>query len=716
MLFCENAKESHGTFDDLVVFASQLQAGGIDAGIGSGSVPPEMSRNAFFDAVGRVRLGQPGPGDALVLLKGHEIHDARLTQLRRLGAPEDLRTLVLGRFPSFQSVIGAKMKLSYALGENPEVVDVPAGLGAGNHHLPVFGIKAEGGRRQDDRPVVLLVGPDLKSEVQAQALLGLAASPLLRAILLTDGKTKADLQKAHGQALTVYHYGEILPTALAAMTDMALLFSAPSNSYRSQALLANLVLSGVPVADCSREKGHVRYAGSLLQGPADLLAVGSYLWAGILASRTMIGREIAGSRFAQALDGGEALAALRRVVAPAEAVAVAGAAPLAARRAGRSKVLATDFTQGAEPVSHVPARETHPLVIVPTNGVGLGHAQRTSLIAAEIDPKVLTPAFAAFPSCMKMLKSYGFNVMPLVSRSPHHAAEHENDLVNYLRLKGLTQGSRTLVFDGGYVFDSIYRSILENDLAGVWVRRGLWQKGQDNSIALDREKVFSRVIVPSEAFEDLNEGYSQGSHIRTVGPIVQRVRMTAKRREKLRAQIAERYGRDYKHLAVTMLGGGVAADRTSQIAAICAMMASRRDTLHLLVVWPTATVEAGAYAWPNTRVVKTHHASVLVAAADLYISAVGYNSFHEAMYNRVPTIFMAQMAQYMDDQQARAMAAVSRGCADIVSPDEMLSLRHKISAFLDGGQGAEIRAALTELTLPEPGNAEAARLIMELTV
>jgi UDP:flavonoid glycosyltransferase YjiC (YdhE family) len=95
---------------------------------------------------------------------------------------------------------------------------------------------------------------------------------------------------------------------------------------------------------------------------------------------------------------------------------------------------------------------------------------------------------------------------------------------------------------------------------------------------------------------------------------------------------------------------------------------------------------------------------------------VGYNSFHEAMYNRVPTIFMAQMAQYMDDQQARAMAAVSRGCADIVSPDEMLSLRHKISAFLDGGQGAEIRAALTELTLPEPGNAEAARLIMELTV
>ncbi len=82
---------------------------------------------------------------------------------------------------------------------------------------------------------------------------------------------------------------------------------------------------------------------------------------------------------------------------------------------------------------------------------------------------------------------------------------------------------------------------------------------------------------------------------------------------------------------------------------------------------------------------------------------------------RVPTIFMAQMAQYMDDQQARAMAAVSRGCAELVTPDEMLSLRAKIAAFLDGGQSAEIRAALAEITLPEAGNAEAARLIMDLT-
>ncbi|TNC49628.1 hypothetical protein FHG66_11010 [Rubellimicrobium rubrum] len=715
MLYCENARGPEGSFDDLAVFVSQLEAAGIEVGIGPHSVPSELSRNAIFDAVARVRLDQPGSGDALLLVKGHELTDRSLTRLRRLGAPANLRTLVLGRFPSFQSVIGAKMKLSYALGENPEVLDVPAGLGVGSHHLPVFGVKSGRGRRQDSRPVLLLISPDLKSDTQREALFALAASPLVRLIVLTEGETKQDLQKVFGQAVTLFHYGEILPVTLAPMADVALVFSAPSSSYRSQALLANLVVSGVAVADCSREKGHVKYANTLLQGPADLLATGTYLFGGILSAAGMIGREIAGSKFAASLDGGETLLAVRRLQAPAEALAAPVATGGTPRRSGRSKVLASEFQGGAEPVTSAPARETHPLVFVPTNGVGLGHAQRTSLIASEIDPKVLTPAFAAFPSCMKMLKSYGFDVMPLVSRSGLHRAEHENDLVNYLRLRGLTRGSKTLVFDGGYVFDSIYRSILENNLNGIWVRRGLWQKGQDNSIALDREKAFSRVIVPSEAFEELNEGYSQGSHIRTVGPIVQRQKMTTKRREKLRGELASRYGREFRHLAVTMLGGGVAADRSAQTAAICAMMASRRDTLHLLVVWPTATVEAGAYAWPNTRVVKTHHASALVAAADLYISAVGYNSFHEVIYNRVPTIFMAQMAQFMDDQQARAMAAVNRGCADIVAPDEMLSLRHKISAFLDGGRSAEIRAALSELTLPEPGNAEAAHLILELT-
>ena len=112
---------------------------------------------------------------------------------------------------------------------------------------------------------------------------------------------------------------------------------------------------------------------------------------------------------------------------------------------------------------------------------------------------------------------------------------------------------------------------------------------------------------------------------------------------------------------------------------------------------------------------QTHHASALVSAADLFVTATGYNCFHEAVYNQVPAIFVPQMAARMDDQRARAMAAVERGCASIVEPHEMLTLHTLVRAHLDEGHDAVVRANLAALTLPEPGNAHAARIIEELT-
>ena len=52
----------------------------------------------------------------------------------------------------------------------------------------------------------------------------------------------------------------------------------------------------------------------------------------------------------------------------------------------------------------------------------------------------------------------------------------------------------------------------------TWAVAGLDDR-QDNSIALDREKAFDRVIVPEEAFEELNTAYSRGDHVAHVGSL-----------------------------------------------------------------------------------------------------------------------------------------------------------------------------------------------------
>jgi predicted glycosyltransferase len=355
------------------------------------------------------------------------------------------------------------------------------------------------------------------------------------------------------------------------------------------------------------------------------------------------------------------------------------------------------------------------VVFLPTNGVGLGHAQRCTLIAESLQQKhSARSVFAAFPSCMQLIMSRGFDVMPMVSKSTLHAEPLANDILNYVRLEPLLADAAAFVFDGGYVFNSIFHSVLERGLPSAWIRRGLWQAGQNNSVALEREKVFDSVIVPQEAFDELNEDYSNGPRITKVGPIVRQFEPSEEDRLGLRSALGDRFSVPFQRLVVTMLGGGVASDRSAQTAAICAGLARRKDVLHLVVTWPTATVEPGLFSWPNTRVVRTHNAGMLAAVADLYISAVGYNSFHEAMYNRIPTIFIPQVATFMDDQRARALAAVERDLACLVDPHQLMTLDRAIARMLDDGEAQAIRARLSEASLPLPGNIASAACIGEL--
>ncbi|MGI9393530.1 MAG: glycosyltransferase, partial [Boseongicola sp.] len=101
----------------------------------------------------------------------------------------------------------------------------------------------------------------------------------------------------------------------------------------------------------------------------------------------------------------------------------------------------------------------------------------------------------------------------------------------------------------------------------------------------------------------------------------------------------------------------------------------------------------------------------LMLAADFAVSAAGYNSFHEMLYHRIPTILIPQSAEFMDDQDRRARAATERGLADMVLADELLKLEQTVNSFLDDGRSDDLANVLAKLELPHPGNADAARLL-----
>jgi hypothetical protein len=684
VLLCETGGASPRDIEDLAVFVSQLNALGVPARIHARSVPAGLHRNTQFDLAPFLAEAPPAPSDRVVLIAAERLSDQRLVELRRLAGRSGARCLAIGAFGTHQATIGARAKLSYVFGVDPELLNLAQdGAFDVRSGAPVVGVPCPPAGHGP--PGLLLVDPPLEELAQARALMSLALSRNFRAAVVTDGKTKQEWIAAHGPEVPIYQYGDCLPASLASRVRICVIF-ATHTSYRVQSLIANLAARGAVLLDGTPTRAFAGKSDAFIAGPVDLATLSQYLQFEIQPNLDSISEQVKASDLARTSAPDGLLLFLRE---PAHQ-----AAP---RR---------------RPAPEGPPR----VVFMPTNGIGLGHAQRSALLASELDSDRVRPVFAAFPSCLPLIKSYGFDVAPLIGRSEHHAQSHENDLANYLRLRALTAGARALVFDGTYVFDSVCRSILDHGLAGIWIRRGLWQAAQSNVTALDREKLFERVIVPSEAFEELNGSYSRGDQLRAVGPIVQQVDLDAGARDALRQRLAARFGLPFDRLVVSLLGAGVAADRSAQIQAICGMMQRRSDVLHLVVVWPTATLQPAWFAWGNSRVVRTTHAALLIAAADLCVSAAGYNSFHEILYTGAPAIFVPQMQSYMDDQRARARAAGERGLAAVVEAGQLMTLEREIGRFLDAGEGAAARARIAALDLPARGNARAARLIEEVTV
>ena len=84
------------------------------------------------------------------------------------------------------------------------------------------------------------------------------------------------------------------------------------------------------------------------------------------------------------------------------------------------------------------------------------------------------------------------------------------------------------------------------------------------------------------------------------------------------------------------------------------------------------------------------------------MAAAGYNTFNEALYNRIPAIFVPQTAPYMDLQERRAEVAADRGLAQAIGPDDYVLLDRAVTRALDHGTQAA-RDALAAAALPEPG-------------
>lgn len=682
MIIIEAGKQDAKSFDAKILFATQLSYRGHAVAMDENTAPESIARFQKYEIAHLLTNISYVDVSGLILIGAEEITDETLIALRAYDLGSEITISATGRFPDLQSLIGTTSKLAFAFGREVNVVDLndiqkSQILRTSISPLAASVIEV---KRNITTPLEVFVylPPEWLEEPAILSALGsMNYFSAFKLNIIVSGKGKEVLRTSKFSEISVFGLVDLSPATFSGIADIAVFYgdSVPGDRMASFAL--DLMKSGGTVIDCTGPASFIASGAPVLRGPEDLPALANYLEQVVLANISEIGHQTKDSDWLEQNS-------IERLEAALD-------------------LPATTKTKAK------PEQDTK-TVFVPTNGNGLGHAQRCSLVATAIGNPT-DCSFAAFPSCISLINSYGFACTPLVQKSPFHEDEYANDLVNYLRLGNLMAPGDNLVFDGGYVFDSIYRRILEKSLNATWIRRGLWRTGQIRQSTLDREKAFQKVIVPAEAFEELNAAYTHGSKVHQVGPIVQQSTTTAKDSANLRSRLRQSLDCEFDELVITMLGGGVAADRSAQMQSLCVQMERRPNCLHLILVWPGSKVSPGLYGWKNSRVVKTKNALALCQASDLVVSAVGYNSYHEILYHGIASILIPQTAPFMDDQEKRARAASDRGLAVTVLATEFLQLEREVSAFLDEGKAEEIRKKLNATALPELGTKAAAAII-----
>ncbi|PPB82281.1 glycosyl transferase family 28 [Albidovulum inexpectatum] len=681
MILIEAGEISERGMDAKLIVADQLSRLGHRVVLDDRTLPPDLGRHHAYEAAPFAADLSGLALDHLLMLGAETLTDEILLRLRTLDLAPDARMTALGRFGDVQARISAQSRLAFAACREPDIIDLNELIGPGFPDRAMTPLCTRIAHRDPARPprLALVLTQECFEDpsILLPDLAVMDAMPDYSLVVIAPGQAKTQIMQSAWSGLRVLNFSELMPTALARRLD-AVAFLGDAVPGERMATLAIEVLGRGGVVLDATGPGILAGAGApIVRVPAALAALDAHLRRLVLPNLAEIGRRNLQDDWLVRRD----LKHLERAL---------GLEP--ARR---------------DSVTDQPRRT----LFFPTNGVGLGHARRAVLVAGEVQ-RGEQPVFAAFPSCVDLVRQSGFPCLPLVQRSDRQPQEHANDILTWLRLRRVLRRGDRLVFDGGYVFDSVHRVIHERDLDAVWIRRGLFQPGAGTPASADRASDFRAVIVPSEAFDELNAPVTGLQRVHRVGPIVDLADpMGADERETRRSELSRQLGRGFDQLVVSMLGAGVAADRSAQLQLIAALCDGQPGCLHLAIIWPGGAVPPGLSRWPSTRVVQTRHALALCRIADAVVSAAGYNSFHELLYHRVPAIFIPQMAPFMDDQERRTRAAADRGLAVTVGADEFLQLERELVTFLRGETAGRLAQALASVTLPAPGTRDAARIV-----
>lgn len=329
------------------------------------------------------------------------------------------------------------------------------------------------------------------------------------------------------------------------------------------------------------------------------------------------------------------------------------------------------------------------ILFLTSNGAGLGHLTRSLAIGrrlpASVDMTIFTLSQAApivaglgVPTEWMFAPGYGgtsrreWNGL-YRQRVEAHIDEYEPSIVS---------------FDGTYPYAGLVTAIRAHpQLTWVWCRRAMWKAGTGDE-AISRARHFDEIVEPGEFAADDDPGVTVAARdtVHQAAPVVH----TDADELLDRAEACASLGihPDGPNILVQLGAGNInQIGSTSQVVVTALLQAGAT------VVVPVSPIATSPPDLPEgVHVVSRYPLAPLFRAFDASVAASGYNSFHELLHHRVPSLFVPNEETRMDDQVARAAWADREGVALMARGGQPHALTSAVDRLLD----AQVRAGLAD--------------------
>ncbi len=360
-----------------------------------------------------------------------------------------------------------------------------------------------------------------------------------------------------------------------------------------------------------------------------------------------------------------------------------------------------------------PQAEKPTIILATSNGVGMGHLARASAIALELK-EIANPIIVSMAGGVAEVPNFvGVRCEYIPGRDRGWMPRKLWDAYLRDRLLALIEetDAQVLSFDGVVPYPGVIGAKLKkNDLALVWVRRGLWQR-KPQGLALGLQSMMmDEIIEPGDFARVYDHGPTKNRKDAVVTSAVSLFqKSTALDRDEARKAL----GIDLNRPAVLVqLGTGDSDVNEKMTAALKGLIGWK----NLQVVLTKKPIDAnGNSLVPDgleIKQVRYFPLAKVLHAFDAAICATGYNGVHELLPALVPTVFVSNI-RGTDDQEARAQWCHDLGYALRADQADLENITETVKLLQDPEERARLHRMCKKL--PEANGAkEAAQILYEM--